>query len=40
MTPLLAEALGLTVDAGVVLSDVVPGRPGGAAPGCSPATSS
>ncbi len=28
MTPLLAEALGVTVDAGVVLSDVSPGGPG------------
>ena len=27
MTPLMAEALGLTTDAGVVLSDVVPGGP-------------
>jgi serine protease Do len=27
MTPLLAEALGVTVDAGVVLSDVAPGGP-------------
>ena len=28
VTPLLAEALGMTVDAGVVLSDVTPGGPG------------
>ena len=36
ITPLMAEALGLTVDAGVVLSDVLPGSPAekaGLAPG-------
>ena len=36
ITPLMAEALGLTVDAGVVLSDVIPGSPAekaGLAPG-------
>jgi serine protease Do len=36
ITPLMAEALGLTIDAGVVLSDVIPGSPAekaGLAPG-------
>ena len=39
ITPLMAEALGLTLDAGVILADVDPGGPGGEGRASNRATS-